>query len=359
MTGFSTICRCRRVRASIEFARLNLTYTMLSKRGADRAGAAGPCRPAGTIRACRRFAGLRRRGVPPEAIRDFVDRIGVAKANSVVDVAMFEHCGARGAEPDRAAPHGGAAAAQGRDRELSGRTERGARGRQPSRRSDGRHAARSASAASSMSNATTSWRTRRRNSIRLSPGREVRLRYAYFITCREVVKDAAGEVVELRCTYDPATRGGNAPDGRKVQATLHWVSAADSRPAEVRLYHHLFTRPDPNAARFRRPISIRNRWKSCAMRGSSLRWRRARAPTSCNSNGRAISSATATRRRGGSCSTAPSGCAIRGRRSPAKPATRGLKSPAKAPEPSSAHVDRGRRGRVLRETARVAWAVLR
>jgi glutaminyl-tRNA synthetase len=83
--------------------------------------------------------------------------------------------------------------------------------------------------------------------FRLSPGREVRLRYAYFITCREVVKDAQGEVMELKCTYDPATRGGNAPDGRKVQATLHWVSAADALPAEIRLYNPLFTRPDPSA----------------------------------------------------------------------------------------------------------------
>ena len=86
--------------------------------------------------------------------------------------------------------------------------------------------------------------------FRLSPGREVRLRYAYFVTCREVVKDAAGEVVELRCTYDPATRGGNAPDGRKVQATLHWVAAARRVPAEVRLYNPLFARPDPGAASF-------------------------------------------------------------------------------------------------------------
>ena len=86
--------------------------------------------------------------------------------------------------------------------------------------------------------------------FRLSPGKEVRLRYAYFITCREVVKNAAGEVVELRCTYDPATRGGNAPDGRKVKATIHWVSAADAVPAEVRLYNPLFTQPDPDAANF-------------------------------------------------------------------------------------------------------------
>src|SRR5207302_1341476 len=82
---------------------------------------------------------------------------------------------------------------------------------------------------------------------RLSPGREVRLRYAYMITCREVVKDASGEVVALRCTYDPATRGGNAPDGRKVQATLHWVAAAESVPAEIRVYNPLFLRPDPGA----------------------------------------------------------------------------------------------------------------
>jgi glutaminyl-tRNA synthetase len=82
---------------------------------------------------------------------------------------------------------------------------------------------------------------------RLAPGREVRLRYAYFVTCREVVKNAAGEVVELRCTYDSATRGGDAPDGRRPKATLHWLSAAHAAPAEARLYEHLFTRPDPGA----------------------------------------------------------------------------------------------------------------
>jgi len=82
--------------------------------------------------------------------------------------------------------------------------------------------------------------------FRLSPGMEVRLRYAYFITCREVVKDAAGLVTELRCSYDPATRGGNAPDGRKVKATIHWVSAKESKPAEVRVYHPLFNKPDPS-----------------------------------------------------------------------------------------------------------------
>jgi glutaminyl-tRNA synthetase len=83
--------------------------------------------------------------------------------------------------------------------------------------------------------------------FRLAPGREVRLRSAYFVTCREVVKDASGEVVELRCSYDPATRGGDAPDGRRPKATLHWVSAEHAVPAEVRLYDHLFSRPDPGA----------------------------------------------------------------------------------------------------------------
>jgi glutaminyl-tRNA synthetase len=86
--------------------------------------------------------------------------------------------------------------------------------------------------------------------FRMAPGREVRLRYGYFITCREAVKNAAGEIVELRCTYDPATRGGNAPDGRKVKATLHWVSAADAVPAEIRLYNPLFVRPNPDAGNF-------------------------------------------------------------------------------------------------------------
>jgi glutaminyl-tRNA synthetase len=91
--------------------------------------------------------------------------------------------------------------------------------------------------------------------FRLSPGKEVRLRYAYFITCREVVKDAAGEVVALRCTYDPLTRGGNAPDGRKVQGTIHWVNAADAVTSEVRLYNQLFTRPDPDVGNFAADIN--------------------------------------------------------------------------------------------------------
>src|SRR5215203_664339 len=91
--------------------------------------------------------------------------------------------------------------------------------------------------------------------FRLSPGTEVRLRYAYFITCKEVKKNAAGDVIELRCTYDPATKGGNAPDGRKVKATIHWVSAQDAVTAEVRIYNPLFTRPDPDASNFAAEIN--------------------------------------------------------------------------------------------------------
>ena len=103
--------------------------------------------------------------------------------------------------------------------------------------------------------------------FRLSPGAEVRLRYAYFITCREVVKNAAGEVVELRCVYDPATKGGNAPDGRKVKATLHWVSAKDALPAEVRLYNPLFTRPDPGPGDFAQQIRSECARSACRRSG--------------------------------------------------------------------------------------------
>jgi glutaminyl-tRNA synthetase len=191
---------------------------------------------------------LRRRGVPPAAIREFVRRIGVAKANSVVDVAMFEH--AVREVLNRAAlrrmavlrplkivienyPEGSEEleAVNHPDNPSAG-TRRIRFGRELYVERD-----------DFMENPPKKF-------YRLSPGREVRLRYAYFVTCREVVKNAAGEVTELRCTYDPATRGGNAPDGRKVQATLHWVSAADAVSAEVRLYNQLFTKPDPNVAAF-------------------------------------------------------------------------------------------------------------
>jgi glutaminyl-tRNA synthetase len=231
-----------------EFARLNLSYTVLSKRvltelvrGGHVSGWDDPRMPT--------LAGLRRRGIPPAAIRDFVRRIGVAKANSVVDVAMFEH--AVREVLNKSAPRRMAVLRplkivienypEGASEELdavnhpddpSAGTRRIRFGRELYVEHD-----------DFMENPPKKF-------YRLSLGREVRLRYAYFVTCREIVKNAAGEVTELRCTYDPATRGGNAPDGRKVQATLHWVAAADAVAAEVRLYNQLFTRPDPNAGDF-------------------------------------------------------------------------------------------------------------
>ena len=236
-----------------EFARLNLTHTVLSKRvltelvrGGYVTGWDDPRMPT--------LAGLRRRGVPPEAIRDFVKRIGVAKANSVVDVAMLEfsireHLNKTAARrmavlrPLKVVienyPQGGVeeVEAVNHPENPAAGTRRVRFGRELFIERD-----------DFMENPPKKF-------FRLSPGTEVRLRYAYFITCREVVKDAAGEIVELRCTYDPATKGGNAPDGRKVKATMHWVSAQDSLPAEVRLYNPLFTRPDPNASDFAAEIN--------------------------------------------------------------------------------------------------------
>jgi glutaminyl-tRNA synthetase len=231
-----------------EFARLNLSYTVLSKRvlselvrGGHVAGWDDPRMPT--------LAGLRRRGVPPAAIRDFVRRIGVAKANSLVDIAMFEfsireHLN-RTAQRRMAVlrplkivienyPEG-----ESEELEAINHPEDPAAGTRRIR--FGREL---------FIERDDFQENPAKKFFRLAPGREVRLRYAYFITCRDVVKNAAGEVVELRCSYDPQTRGGNAPDGRKVQATLHWVSAADAVAAEVRLYNPLFVRADPNAGDF-------------------------------------------------------------------------------------------------------------
>ena len=151
--------------------------------------------------------------------------------------------------------------------------------------------------------------------FRLSPGSEVRLRYAYFITCREAVKNAAGEVVELRCTYDPATRGGNAPDGRKVKATMHWVSAADSLPAEIRLYNPLFTRARSRTAgdfvADLNPHSLEVLTDSRiepALAGIECGGRRPVRAAGL------LLSATRTPRPNALCSTAPSGCATAGRK---------------------------------------------
>ena len=141
----------------------------------------------------------------------------------------------------------------------------------------------------------------------------MRLRYAYFITCREIVKNAAGEVIELRCTYDPATRGGNAPDGRKVQATIHWVSAADSVPAEVRIYNPLFAKPDPDAGNFAADLNPNSlEVLADARLEPALAGDNASEPVQFERQGYFVRDATASP--ASSSSTAPSACAIRGRR---------------------------------------------
>ncbi len=228
-----------------EFARLNLTYTVLSKRRLIQlvkerrvSGWDDPRMP--TVR------GLRRRGVPPEALRDFAARIGVTKANATVDVALLDHCI--------------------RDH-LNTHAERRMAVLDPVRLVIENYPEDGEEWLDAVNNPEDPAAGSRRvpfcrvlyieradfmedppkRFFRLAPGREVRLRYAYFVTCTGVVKNEAGEVVELRATYDPATRGGDAPDGRKVKGTLHWVSARHALEAEVRLYDHLFVRPDPGA----------------------------------------------------------------------------------------------------------------
>jgi glutaminyl-tRNA synthetase len=228
-----------------ESARLNINYTVLSKRFLTELVRQGrvdgwddPRMPT--------LAGLRRRGVPAAAIRDFARRVGVARANSQVDVAMFNHevreqlnkTALRRMAVLRPLKLVIANYPQGATEDLDAvnNPEDRAAGARPVSFGRELYVERD----DFMENPP-------KNFYRLAPGREVRLRYAYFVTCREIVKDAGGEIVELICTYDPATRGGNAADGRKVKATLHWVAATQSLPAEIRLYHPLFVRPDPGA----------------------------------------------------------------------------------------------------------------
>src|SRR5579885_2696953 len=230
-----------------ETARLNIGYTVLSKRVLTELVRRGhvegwddPRMPT--------LAALRRRGVPPAAIRDFVRRTGVSRANSVVDIAMFDH--AVREHLNRAAPRRMAVLRPLKlviENYPEGQSEQLDAVNHPEDPAAGR---RKIPFARELYVETDDFMENPpKKFYRLSPGREVRLRYAYLVTCREVVRNAAGEVVELRATYDPASRGGNAPDGRKVQATLHWVAAPQSVRAEVRLYGHLFARPDPGAGR--------------------------------------------------------------------------------------------------------------
>ncbi len=228
-----------------EFARLNLTDTVLSKRFLLKLVEDGRVRGWDDPR-MPTISGVRRRGFPAVGIRDFAAMIGVGKREGVVEMAMLDHC-------VRDVLNRTALRRFGVLRPLKlviedypeGQVEMVEAMNNPEDPTAGTRP---------VPFGRELWIEREdfmeepsKQFFRLAPGREVRLRSAYFVTCREVVKDAAGEVVELRCTYDPATRGGDAPDGRRPKATLHWVSAPHAIAAEVRLYTSLFTRPDPGA----------------------------------------------------------------------------------------------------------------
>jgi len=229
----------------IEFARLNLSYTVMSKRKllnlvneGHVAGWDDPRMPT--------LAGMRRRGYPAEAIRHFCERIGVAKRENLVDLALLEYCVRE--DLNRRAPR-----VMGVLRPLKVVLDNYPEG-QVEELEAVNNPEDPAAGSRKVPFSRVLYLEREdfleeppKKFYRLAPGREVRLRYAYFIKCVQVVKDAAGEVVELHCTYDPETRGGYAPDGRQVKATLHWVSASHAVPAEVRLYDRLFTRPEPGA----------------------------------------------------------------------------------------------------------------
>ncbi|MBI2455307.1 MAG: glutamine--tRNA ligase/YqeY domain fusion protein [candidate division NC10 bacterium] len=228
----------------IYHARLNLSYTVLSKRKLLRLVREGhvtgwddPRMPT--------LSGLRRRGYTPEAIRDFCERIGVAKKDSLVDIALLEHCLRE--DLNRRAPRVMGVLKPLRvviENYPEGQVEELAAVNNPE---DPGAGTRRVPFSRVLYIEQDDFRENPPPKYyRLSPGREVRLRYAYFLQCVDVVKDGQGNVVELRCTYDPTTRGGDAPDGRKVKATIHWVSAAHAVPAEVRLYDRLFVKEDPD-----------------------------------------------------------------------------------------------------------------
>lgn len=229
----------------IEFARLNLSYTVMSKRkllelvrGGFVNGWDDPRMPT--------LCGLRRRGYTPESIRIFCDRIGVAKKDSTVDLSLLEHCIRE--DLNRKAPRVMAVLRPLRvviENYPAGGEEEVEAVNNPEDLSMG---TRRVPFCREIFIERDDFREDPPGKFfRLAPGREVRLRYAYFITCHEVVKDReTGEVIELRCTYDPNTKGGDAPDGRKVKGTLHWVSARHAVEAEVRLYDRLFIRANPS-----------------------------------------------------------------------------------------------------------------
>jgi len=229
----------------IEFARLNLSYTVLSKRrlielveGGYVRGWDDPRMPT--------ISGMRRRGYTPESIRNFCDRIGVAKRDSIVDISLLEHCVRE--DLNKRAPRVMAVLNPLKVVIVNypeGLTEEMDAINNPEDLSMG---TRKIPFSRIIYIEKDDFREQPpKQFYRLAPGREVRLRYAYFIKCIDVIKDKeTGEIIELHCTYDPETKGGNSPDGRKVKSTLHWVSAIHAINIEVRLYNHLFTKPDPS-----------------------------------------------------------------------------------------------------------------
>jgi glutaminyl-tRNA synthetase len=229
-----------------EFSRLNFTYTVLSKRFLGRLVSEGHVRGWDDPR-MPTLAALRRRGFPPEGLRNFLDTVGLGgKGTSATEIEMLEH-EVRDVL-NRTAPR----------RFAVLRPLRLVIGNYPEGQVEEMEAVNNPedlSAGTRKVHFTRELWIERDDFMedppskffRLAPGREVRLRYAYFVTCDDVVKDASGEIVELRCTYDPETRGGDAPDGRRPKATLHWLSSGHAVPAEIRLYDRLFTRPDPGA----------------------------------------------------------------------------------------------------------------
>jgi glutaminyl-tRNA synthetase len=227
----------------IEFARLNLTYTVLSKRRLVQLVTEGHVRGWDDPR-MPTIAGFRRRGYTPEAIRNFCKDVGVARFDGVIDIVRLEN--AIREDLNKRALRVLAVLRPLRvviDNYPEGQVEELEAVNNPEDASAGTRKVPFSRVLYIERDDFMEYPPK--EFFRLAPGREVRLRYAYFLKCVGVVKDErTGEVVELRCTYDPATRGGNAPDGRKVKATIHWVSAAHALEAEVRLYDHLFTKPD-------------------------------------------------------------------------------------------------------------------
>ena len=228
----------------IEFDRLNLTYTLLSKRKLLQLVNEGHVRGWDDPR-MPTLSGVRRRGYTPEALRNFCNSIGVSKTNGTIELAMLEHFLRE--DLNKRVPRVMAVLHPLKlviDNYPEGKVEEIDAINNPEDASAG---TRKVPFSRVLYIERDDFRENPpKQFYRLSPGREVRLRYGYFVTCTKVVKDANGEVIEVHCTYDPATRGGNAPDGRKVKSTIHWVSAAHAISAEVRLYDNLFLKEDPN-----------------------------------------------------------------------------------------------------------------